>query len=105
MIEFVSKKLASGKRVHELELLKRMLAYHKGFLNIWKQSLSEIYGIQLREKSVENVVNVLTNEFPTGAGKKTYSECVFLKRSEESGEYRVSDSFGKMLNNPDFMGF
>ena len=28
VIEFVSKKLASGKRIHELELLKRSLKYH-----------------------------------------------------------------------------
>ena len=31
VIEFVSKKLASGKRIQELQLLKRMLTYSHGF--------------------------------------------------------------------------
>lgn len=31
-IEFISKKLASGKRIHELELLKRTLQYHHGII-------------------------------------------------------------------------
>ena len=31
VIEFVSKKLASGKRVQELQMLKRLLAYARGF--------------------------------------------------------------------------
>ena len=34
------------------------------------------YDIQMRE-CTENIVNIMTNEFPTGSGKKTY-ECVFL---------------------------
>ena len=34
VIEFICKKLASGKRIHELELLNRMLKYHHGLLNI-----------------------------------------------------------------------
>ena len=31
VIEFVSKKLANGKRIQELQLLKRMLTYSHGF--------------------------------------------------------------------------
>ena len=33
-IEFVSKKLANGKRIQELQLLKRMLTYVKGTAQI-----------------------------------------------------------------------
>ena len=33
VIEFISKKLASGKRIHELELLKRLLTYKHGVFN------------------------------------------------------------------------
>lgn len=34
VIEFVSKKLANGKRIQELQLLKRMLTYVKGTAQI-----------------------------------------------------------------------
>ena len=39
VIEFVSKKLASGKRIHELEMLKRLLKYQHGIMAQLKKSL------------------------------------------------------------------
>ena len=48
----------------------------------------------------ENVVNMMTNEFPTSAAKKTYSQCVFLEK--EGSDYSMSQSFGEMLKNEDF---
>lgn len=103
VIEFVSKKLASGKRIHELELLKRLLAYRHGVLGLLRSSLNNNYGIVLKEKSAESIVNVMTNQFPAGSGKKTYADCVFLEKEEASGDYRASDSFVEMLKNPDFL--
>ena len=102
VLEFVSRKLASGKRVHELELLYRTLHYHHGLMHLWKDAMLSEYGIQIREKTERNVINVLTNEFPAGTGRKTYSECVFLQKEGQSGEYGISDAFDKMLQNPDF---
>lgn len=102
VIEFISKKLANGKRIHELELLNRMLKYRRGLIENLKMSLSNQYGIFMQEKSVKNIVNVMTNEFPAGSGKKTYSECVFLTREGQSEDYCISDSFAEMLKNPDF---
>ncbi|MDD3138523.1 MAG: DUF3427 domain-containing protein [Lachnospiraceae bacterium] len=99
-IEFVSKKLASGKRIHELELLDRMLAYRSGLIGLLKQKLVMDYQIQMEESTVKNVVNVMTNEFPSGTGKKTYEECVFLE--SDGDDYRVNNSFSRMLDNPDF---
>ena len=49
----------------------------------------------------ENIVNVMTNEFPTGAAKKTYSQCVFIEK--EGDDYRPSKSFEEMLQNPRFL--
>ena len=43
----------------------------------------------------------MTNEFPTGSGRKTYADCVFMEETE-SGEYELTDEFRKMLRNPDF---
>lgn len=101
MVEFISKKLASGKRIHELAMLNRMLTYHHGFFNLWEKDLSNTYGIELVDKTIKNVVNVMTNEFPSGSGKKTYADCVFLEKTG-AGEYDISPDFEKMLENPEF---
>lgn len=83
VVEFVSKKLASGKRVHELELLKRLLKYQHGLMEMLKKSLHENYNCSMDENCAENVVNMMTNEFTTSTAKKTYSQCVFLEMVKE----------------------
>ena len=100
IVEFISKKLASGKRIHELEMLNRLLTYQHGILGELKRSLLENYDIVMKENAQKNVVNVMTNEFPAGSGKKTYDTCVFIEKEEN--EYGISGSFEKMLKNPDF---
>lgn len=68
VIEFVSKKLASGKRVQELLLLRRMLKYKDTLKNTdvledWSCDLRDRYGIIVNEQQVLNVVSVMTNNF------------------------------------------
>jgi len=105
VIEFVSKKLASGKRIQELKLLKRMLAYtHRMLLfSGLKQEIKDAYGIQMSENQKKNIINIMTNEFSTGASKNTYADCVFIEKDEGTGDdYLVSKSFGEMLSNKEF---
>lgn len=52
------------------------------------------------EHCTENVINMMTNEFSTSAAKKTYAQCVFLKKEQD--DYGISDVYGKMLENPEF---
>ncbi len=100
-IEFISKKLANGKRIHELELLRRMLTYRKSLMGMLAKSLKNDYQITLSEKGQENVINMMTNEFPSGTGKKTYQDCIFLE-NDGQGDYQVSKTFAKMLANKEF---
>ena len=100
VIEFVSKKLASGKRIHELEMLKRLLKYQHGIMGLLKKTLQDNYNCSMDDNCAENVVNMMTNVFPTSAAKKTYSQCVFLEK--DGSDYRVSKSFEEMLQNEDF---
>lgn len=100
VIEFVSKKLASGKRIHELVLLKRMLQYQYGVMNSLREDLKANYHCSMDKNCQENIINMMTNEFPTSAAKKTYSQCVFLEK--EDSDYKVSTAFAEMLQNPDF---
>ena len=104
VIEFVSKKLASGKRIQELKMLKRMLAYAHGLSKTGlfaglSEDMKE-YGKNISQDQKENIVNVMTNEFPAGASKKTYSQCVFIE--EEGTDYKPTKSFMQMMSNNEF---
>lgn len=100
IVEFISKKLASGKRIHELEMLNHLLVYQHGIIGGLKKRLREKYDIALKKYAQENVVNIMTNEFPSGSGKKTYNSCVFIEK--EGDEYGISMDFYEMLNNQEF---
>ncbi len=104
IIEFVSKKLASGKRIHELALLNRMFTLGHGLIGALQESLQRNYGQSMNQDCVENVVNIMTNEFPAGTGKKTYEKCVFLEeeRDGQGIDYRISDTMAQILQNQDF---
>ena len=58
------------------------------------------YGKEFSQDQKENIVNVMTNEFPAGSGKKTYSQCVFIE--EDGNDYKPTKSFVEMLSNDDF---
>ena len=99
-IEFISKKLASGKRIHELIVLKHLLNSGEDLIPNLRKELKETYNINFTNTTETNVVNVLTNEFPTGSGKKTYAECIFLERSDH--DYKIAETFKELLKNADF---
>ncbi|MBR3047854.1 MAG: DUF3427 domain-containing protein, partial [Enterococcus sp.] len=103
VIEFISKKLASGKRIHEVELLARLIAYQQGLdlIGKWEKDLKEKYQIDIEKTSAGNVTNVLMNEFSSGSGKETYKECIFLDKID--GDYQISKTFAQMIKNPDFL--
>lgn len=99
-LEFISKKLALGKRVHELVILKCLLNGQTELMKELKTILEEDYHLVVKDKTITNVVNVLTNEFPSGTGKNTYKECIFIV--EDGEDYRASDAFITALSDPEF---
>lgn len=82
VVEFISKKLASGKRIQELEMLRRLMIYHHGILEILQKSLQQNYGISMDSCGRKNLVNVMTNEFPSGAGKRRMIPASSSKKKE-----------------------
>lgn len=100
-LEYISKKFASGKRVHELQMLKRLLTYKKGLLKILGKDLQENYGIQMSDTTKRNIVNVFTNEFATGSAKSTYEDCIFIEKEED--DYMISTSFSRELMDANFL--
>lgn len=98
VVEFVSKKLASGKRIHELRLLERtlFLAHRLSLFAGLQEELKADYGISMSQNQKDNIVNVMTNEFPAGASKNTYAECVFIEKDDIIGtDYHISKAFEK----------
>ena len=105
VIEFVSKKLASGKRIQELELLKKMLDYKTridriGLFAELTKDLDKNYGKTMSLNQKENIINIMTNKFPVGSSKKTYSDCVLIDKEKE--DYVPSDEFLKMCADANF---
>ena len=104
VIEFVSKKLASGKRIQELQLLKRILVYTRGISKIGLfaglENDLKSYGKVMSKDQQENIIHVMTNKFPAGSGKKTYAQCVFIEKDDS--DYKPAKSFAEMLANNDF---
>ena len=100
-VEFISKKLAPGKRPHELVLLKLILEEcNKDLITELHSRLKKEYDISLKITAEVNVINVMTNEFATGTGKDTYSSCIFIE--DKNNQWQVSDIFKGCLANEDF---
>ena len=100
IIEFISKKLASGKRIHEIELLSRMLHYQRELMAGLRDDLHSKYSINMTTDTANSIINVMTNEFPTGSSKSTYKDCVLIEA--DGRDYKVSDKVAHMFNNSDF---
>ena len=98
-VEFISKKLANGKRIHELELIKIMLENNDRIFEKLQIELKK-YNIEITEKGKRSVINVLTNNFATGSSKNTYKECIFIK--QDNDDYSISNEFENMLKNQEF---
>ena len=99
VLKFISKKLASGKRIHELFVLRELLDGKRNVIASLKDYLDN-NGFAFTTNTKQNVVNVLTNNFTSGSAKDTYSNCVFIKA--EGDDYTISDKFAEMLKDKAF---
>lgn len=100
MLEFVSKKLGAGKRIHELLVLTYILNGEDNLISKLEKELKELYRIKFNENTKVNVVNVLTNNFNEGTGANTYSKSIFIEKSDT--DYRASKIFLNALEDSEF---
>lgn len=100
VIEFISCKIANGKRIHEIELLDLMLKEKASLMKKLRCNLQVDYCIDINSFVLENIVNVMTNEFPSGSGRSSYEDCVFLERNND--DYCISSAYEKMLCDESF---
>lgn len=101
VIEYLSRKVAKGKRVHELEMLKDLQNQPEHILHFFKTMLQKKYDITLLEEVQDSVIRNLTNEFPKEEEKKKFNGCVFLELNK-SNEYQIAPHFKEMLKNKVF---
>ena len=88
VIEFVSKKLAYARGASNFGLFAGL-----------SEDMKE-YGKAVSQNQKENLVNIMTNEFPAGSGRKTYSQCVFIE--EDGSDYKPTKNFIQMMSDNDF---
>ena len=97
ILTFISKKLANGKRVHELWILQYLLEHPydtSGVVNALQDKMP--VSQQLRN----NLIAILTNQFLSGSGKNTFKDCIFIEPYEN--DYIISKSFQKMIEDLSF---
>ena len=101
MLEYISQKLASGMRPHELILLQLILDGHSDNL-IAKTCdiLQKDYHIQLSDVGKENLINMLTNQFGVKQAMKTFKDAIFIESADS--DYTVSPNFANELESQDF---
>lgn len=103
VIEFISTKLADGKRIHELALLKLLISNKNSLTSTLQEKLFREYSISLSDLEIKSVINILTNEFPTGTGKDTFKECVFIEKNITGDEYHIKEEFNELLKDEEFL--
>ena len=99
-LNFVSLKLAAGKRVHELEAIKVAIEQHTNILANLHNKLKRDYNIEMPDLSYDTITNILTQNFMTGTGSKTFEDSVFITR--DGNDYVISNRFKKALSNNEF---
>lgn len=93
VLEYISKKLAKGKRNQELELLKRLLAYDRT-ISI------EMANVNEDDKLKVSVLANLSNNFGKNQEKLKYVYCELVK--ESAGNYQITGNFNEMLRDQEF---
>ncbi|MCD8027765.1 MAG: DUF3427 domain-containing protein [Erysipelotrichaceae bacterium] len=96
-VKFISNKLSSGKKIQELETIKRSIEKTSNFMNYVYQIVEENYHIQINDQCVETIGNILTQKFPTGSAKDTYKDVQIIDHN-----WNTSPTFKRLLNNPEF---
>ena len=101
VIEYMSKKLISYKRIHELAVLKFLICRQDRLLSYYSKFMKAEYGLDVSATIEESVYRNLINEFPKEEERKKYTSCVLVERTEK-GSYKIASDFQKMLTNKEF---
>lgn len=96
-LEFISCKLANGKKPHELLLLKLIINNEGDILPLFKETMNNEYNIDLSLNSLICSINILSGKFIVGVEKEKYRKLNFIKGDIES--IIISNEFNEILKN------
>lgn len=83
MLEFVSVYLSSGKRPHELLILKMLLEQERISKSEITEELKQQYHIVDDEASVNKALEILQGGFLSGSDKTNYSQYMFIEPAKD----------------------
>lgn len=101
IIEFLSQKIARGKRIHELVILKHLCSHEQRIMAYMERLIKLEYGIDVSEKEKRSVIRNLTNAFPKNEDQIKFDACVFLEK-DNYGEYQIAKRFREFMRNSTF---
>ena len=94
-LEFISRKLAGGKRLEDLAVLRLLVERHACDIPSFKVAAERVYGRQLTGAAMASALNLLSGAFGS-SGKRA----VLVERDGEG--YRLTKPFADALNNAEF---
>lgn len=100
ILYFISYRFAKGKRIHELLSLKLLLKNTSHLLMDIKQILTTKYHQELTEQIKVSLIRNLTNLFTISNEQAKFSNCIFIKKSDN--DYIINDIFKSVLQDENF---
>ncbi|WP_156286370.1 DEAD/DEAH box helicase [Oceanivirga salmonicida] len=101
ILKFITKKLAFGKRIHELEMLKLLENEDENLLYKLENIILKKYGFQISKNEINTTINILTNEFfYNKIEKPKYDICKFIEKN--NNDYKITKEYKKLLENYEF---
>jgi superfamily II DNA or RNA helicase/HKD family nuclease len=99
-VQFISCRFASGKRPHELLMLRGMLEGSQDLISYVKKALWSEFGASPESVNPVQLFNIMTGNFDQGMDN-TFGMCVLAEHNAD-GSIRASDAMRKMLENKAF---
>jgi len=100
MIQYISQKIATGKRIHELEMLRISLTRNDRLMYYFERLMQEKYKIAVTNFETKSTIANLTNTFGKKEEREKFRDCVFLEM--KGSEYVIDPKFKDMLRNAEF---
>lgn len=100
ILQFISRKLAKGKRIDELVVLKGLLENESRIQQYYKKFMKIRYKTDVQDVVTHSVLRNLTNEFAKKEDQKKFAACVFVKENE--GNYEIASEFRQLLSHREF---
>jgi hypothetical protein len=100
VIEYMSRKLSSYKRIYEWSILESLISRQDRFTS-YAEYMEKEYEVKVSALEEESAYRNLTNQFPKEEERRKYAACVLIERTAKGG-YRLADGFHQMLRNKEF---